>query len=46
MLDPFIGSGTTAMVAKRLGRRAIGIDLSAKYLEMAVRRTAQMGLMA
>ena len=38
VLDPFVGSGTTAMVARRLGRRAIGIDLSAQYLEMAVRR--------
>jgi DNA modification methylase len=44
VLDPFLGSGTTAMVAKQLGRRAIGIDASAEYLEMAVRRCAQMGL--
>lgn len=38
VLDPFIGSGTTALVARRLGRRAIGIDLNAEYLDMAVRR--------
>jgi DNA modification methylase len=44
VLDPFLGSGTTAMVAKKLGRGAIGIDASAEYLEMAVRRCAQMGL--
>lgn len=34
VLDPFIGSGTTALVAKRLGRRFIGIDLKAEYLDM------------
>jgi DNA modification methylase len=38
VLDPFIGSGTTALVARRLGRKAIGIDLNAGYLDMAVRR--------
>ena len=38
VLDPFIGSGTTALVARRLGRKAIGIDLNAEYLDMAVRR--------
>lgn len=30
--------GTTALVARRLGRKAIGIDLNAEYLDMAVRR--------
>lgn len=45
VLDPFIGSGTTAMVAKQLGRHAIGIDLSAEYLAMAAKRCAQLGLM-
>lgn len=45
VLDPFIGSGTTAMVARQLGRRAVGIDLNGEYLEMAVRRIgAQMAL--
>lgn len=38
VLDPFVGSGTTAMVARDLGRRAIGIDLSPEYLAMAVER--------
>lgn len=38
VLDPFIGSGTTAKVARSLGRQCIGIDLSAEYLEMARQR--------
>ncbi|MBK7086891.1 MAG: site-specific DNA-methyltransferase [Flavobacteriales bacterium] len=38
VLDPFVGSGTTAMVARQLGRRAIGIDLNLEYMAMAVRR--------
>lgn len=45
VLDPFLGSGTTAMVAKALGRHAIGIDLNPTYLAMAAKRCAQMGLM-
>lgn len=32
VLDPFSGSGTTAKVAARLGRQAIGVDISAEYL--------------
>jgi hypothetical protein len=38
VLDPFVGSGTTAVVATRLGRRFIGIDISESYLRMAVQR--------
>lgn len=38
VLDPFIGSGTTAMVANHNGRRAVGIDLSEEYLAQAMRR--------
>lgn len=38
VLDPFLGSGTTAVVAHRLGRRAIGIDMEEEYLQIAVNR--------
>lgn len=38
VLDPFIGSGTTAAVARSLGRDCIGIDLNPKYLTMARQR--------
>jgi site-specific DNA-methyltransferase (cytosine-N4-specific) len=46
VLDPFCGSGTAGMVAGRLGRRFIGIDLSAKYLDLALKtRLAQAPLL-
>lgn len=35
VLDPFVGSGTTAMAANGLGRNYIGIDISPKYCQMA-----------
>ncbi len=38
VLDPFLGSGTTAVVAKRLGRSFVGIDCVPEYCEMARRR--------
>ena len=44
VLDPFVGSGTTAAVALRLGRHAIGIDLNPAYVAMAERRARQIGL--
>lgn len=40
VLDPFIGSGTTALAAVRLGRRCIGFDISASYVELANERVA------
>jgi DNA modification methylase len=38
VLDPFVGSGTTAAVARSLGRDCVGIDLNPKYLTMARQR--------
>ena len=38
VLDPFSGTGTTGAAALSLGRKYIGIDLSAKYIEMSKRR--------
>lgn len=37
VLDPFVGSGTTVMVATELGRRGIGLDLNMKYLDVNAR---------
>ncbi|MCW2924395.1 MAG: methylase domain protein [Thermoleophilia bacterium] len=45
VLDPFMGSGTTAAVARLHGRRAIGIDLNADYLRIAAERLAQQSLL-
>ena len=39
VLDPFGGTGTTAMVAKALGRTGISVDLSADYCRLAEWRT-------
>jgi site-specific DNA-methyltransferase (adenine-specific) len=38
VLDPFIGSGTTGVVARRLNRRFLGIDISEEYADLALRR--------
>jgi DNA modification methylase len=40
VLDPFAGAGTTGLVASRLGRRFIGVELSAPYAELARARIA------
>ena len=41
VLDPFMGTGTTALAAKRLGRKYIGIELDAKYVEIAESKLSQ-----
>ena len=44
ILDPFMGSGTTAVVAKKLGRKYIGIEISPEYCKMAENRVAGNGM--
>jgi hypothetical protein len=43
VLDPFIGSGTTCMVARKHGRNAIGLDLNFEYLNTDARKRLQYG---
>jgi site-specific DNA-methyltransferase (adenine-specific) len=43
VLDPFIGSGTTAVAAVRTGRRYVGIETDAGYIELARARLAEEG---
>jgi site-specific DNA-methyltransferase (adenine-specific)/modification methylase len=38
VLDPFLGSGTTAVIAKKLGRKWIGIELEGNYITIANNR--------
>lgn len=44
VLDPFAGSGTTLWVAKKLGRRAVGYELSREYCDLIIERNRQQGL--
>jgi len=44
VLDPFMGSGTTALVAEKLARNWIGIELNKDYIKVAEKRLAQRSL--
>ncbi len=44
VLDPFLGSGTTAVVAQALGHSYLGIDVAAEYCEIARERLRQVKL--
>lgn len=41
VLDPFVGSGTTALAAKALGRDFIGIDISQEYIDLCKKRIVE-----
>ncbi len=38
VLDPFLGSGTTAVACEELNRKWVGIEISEKYCEIAAKR--------
>jgi site-specific DNA-methyltransferase (adenine-specific) len=42
ILDPFVGSGTTAVAAKKLGKNYIGIDSNKKYVDIAEKRLKEL----
>jgi len=44
VLDPFCGSGTALLVAQRLGRHGVGVDLNPEYIELATKRLERIPL--
>ena len=45
VLDPFMGSGTTAQVARSLGRKAVGFELNAEYINIAAKHRLAQGVL-
>lgn len=45
VLDPFMGSGTTAQVARSLGRKAVGFELNADYIDIAAKHRLAQGVL-
>src|SRR3989344_845466 len=43
VLDPFLGSGTTSVVAKKLGRKYVGIEMNEEYCHLAEKRIQKAG---
>ena len=44
ILDPFMGSGSTAVAANRLNRRFVGIELNPDYYQMSINRLCAEGM--
>ena len=44
VLDPFMGSGTTAIASYNLGRKAVGMDLNKEYKVLALKRFSEKGM--
>ena len=42
--DPFLGSGTTMVAAKQLGRKCFGIELEPRYVAVVLERMSVLGL--
>jgi DNA modification methylase len=42
VLDPFLGSGTTVVAAKRLGRNYMGIEINSEYIAIAKQRLGEV----
>lgn len=45
VLDPFMGSGTTALAARKLGMKTVGIELNPEYAKICAQRTTQLSLL-